>query len=100
MMPEPIPLVPQQAQTSPVQTSTLAATGAGSALLALQYFVHPVWPPPDAILTIVAVALTPIAHLMGRALFKRLSIVADKIDGPDDPPTATAEVTLSAEVKP
>lgn len=95
-MADPIPIVPQ---TSPVQTTSLAAAGTSGALIVAQWLVAPEWPPPLPVLTVLVGVLTPVVHLIGRALFKRLSIVADKIDGPDDLPTATAEVTLSAEVK-
>lgn len=97
-MPEPIALVPQQ-PVSPVQTTSLAAAGTSGALIVAQWLVAPEWPPPLPVLTVLVAALTPVVHMLGRAVSKRLAIVADKIDGPEDPPTATSEVTLSAEVK-
>lgn len=99
-MPDPIPLVPQQTRASPVQTTSLAAAGTGGALIVAQWLVAPEWPPSLPVLTVIVTAMTPVVHMLGRAVSKRLAIVADKIDGPDDTPTATAEVTLSAEMKP
>lgn len=95
-MPDPVPLAPQ---TSPVQTTSLAAAGTGGALIVAQWLVAPEWPPSLPVLTVIVTAMTPVVHMLGRALSKRLAIVADKIDGPDDPPAPTAQVTLSAEVK-
>lgn len=86
-MPEPLPLVPQQ--PSPVQTTSLAAAGTSGALIVAQWLVAPEWPPPLPVLTVLVAAMTPIVHTLGLALFKRLAIVADKIDGPNDPPTVT-----------
>lgn len=91
-MPDPIPLIPQQAQPSPVQTTSLAAAGTSGALIVAQWLVAPEWPPPLPVLTVIVAALTPVVHLIGLALFKRLAIVADRIDGPDDPPTAEVKL--------
>lgn len=68
-----------------MQTSSLAAAGTSGGLIVLQWLVAPEWPPPLPVLTVFVGAMLPVCHLLGRALYKRLTIVADQIDGPDEP---------------
>jgi hypothetical protein len=73
-MADPAPIGGSVANTAAVAVPT------GAALIVLQYLVHPVWPPPDAVLTIVATALVPAVHLIGKAVMTRLTRAADKLD--------------------
>jgi|SRR5215469_1008159 len=69
-----------------VATTAAVAVPTGAALIVLQYLVHPVWPPPDAVLTIAATALVPVAHMMGKAIMNRFTRIASQIDPTDDAP--------------
>lgn len=72
---------------SVAQTAAVAMpTGAG--LIVLQYLCHPTWPPPDAVLTIASVTLIPLAHLIGRALCRRVENWTAAEDAPPPPVTA------------
>lgn len=77
------------ADQASVTGTTLASAGTAGTVAVLSYLVHPAWPPPDAIIAIAAAAVTPIAHLLGRALYNRLVKVASDIDPTDDAPPAS-----------
>ena len=79
-----------------VGTTGMVAVGTGAGLIILQYLVHPVWPPPEPVLTIAATGLAPAAHLLGKALMGRLFWFASKIDPTDDPPTPSVVVDAPA----
>lgn len=70
-----------------VQATSLVAMPMSAGLIVLQYLVHPVWPPPDSILTIAVGFLAPMTHLVGRALYRKILAWA----GPDDTPTPSAQ---------
>lgn len=63
-----------------IQHTAIASAAAGTALILLQYAVHPVWPPPESVLTIFAMSVIPPSHLIGRALWRLLT----KWAGPED----------------
>lgn len=69
-----------------ITTSTMASAGTAGTIAVLTYLTHPVWPPPTEVIAIMGGMLTPIAHLLGRALYNRLVKVASDIDPTDDPP--------------
>lgn len=68
-----------------VQQTTNVALPMGIGLVVLQYLVHPVWPPPETILTIAATATAPAAHLIGRAIYRKLASWAGDPDQADTP---------------
>lgn len=72
---------------APTVTGTsLASIGAGGGLIFVKWLVEPSWPPPDPVLTITVTAAVPAIHLLGRALFNRLRLLASAIDPEDDVP--------------
>lgn len=78
-----------------VATTTAIALPTGAGLIVLQYLVQPVWPPPSPVLTIVATALVPVAHLIGKAFMGRLTRAAAELDEPE---AAPAPVPIPAAV--
>lgn len=78
---------PQEAPAGgSVTTSTMAAAGTAGTVAVLTYLTHPIWPPPVEIIAIVGGMMTPILHLLGRAIYNRLVKVASDIDPTDDVP--------------
>lgn len=75
-----------------VTTTTIAGVGTSTMLLALQYATHPVWPPPDSLLTVLAGYLAPVAHLIGRAIYRKIADAAgEPLQGAVTPPPAPAQ---------
>lgn len=95
-----MPDAPTQVQTtalvpqSSAQSTALASAGTSGGIVIAQWLVAPDWPPSLAVITVAVGILTPVAHLLGRALYTRLTRIADKLDGDE-----TTTVTVSAEVQ-
>lgn len=68
-----------------VMTTGTVSLSTGGGLIVAQWLVHPVWPPPDAVLTLVVAALAPFAHLVGRAIYRKLSTWAEEEPAPPPP---------------
>lgn len=88
------------APATPVSNTTIAAGSTGAALIFAQWLVHPVWPPPEPVLTIAITALVPIGHLLARAIYNRLVKVASDIDPSDDPKPAPPQAAPATPLPP
>ena len=53
-------------------TATIGISTTGG-LVIVEWLVQPSWPPPTAVLTIAVGLLTPIIHLVGRAVYRKVA---------------------------
>ena len=56
-----------------LQNTTVAGLGAGSGFRFAQWAVHPTWPPPDPVIAVAIAWLTPLAHMAGRGIYRRIA---------------------------
>ena len=70
--------VPAQAPAAPkpshlVQNVAMGTLSTTSALVILEWVVQPTWPPPVAVLTVAAGLMTPVVHVAGRGVMRKLA---------------------------
>ena len=56
-----------------VLTTTAVSGSVGIGVVIANYLVHPLWPPPEDVITIVVAACSAPAHLIGRAIYRKLT---------------------------
>lgn len=72
-----------------VQATTNVAVPLTSGLAIATWLVQPVWPPPESVLILIVGLLSPLGHLVGRAIYRKIAALAGEPDDakPDvDPP--------------
>lgn len=56
-----------------MQQTTVVSLPMTAGLIFLQWLVHPTWPPSNEVLTIFVGVMAPLAHLVGRAIYRKLT---------------------------
>lgn len=80
-----------------VQQTTNVAIPLTSGLAIAMWAVAPTWPPPESVLVLVVGMLSPIAHLVGRAVYNRVAVWAGEPPLPqDEAPVSTNPPTTPA----
>ena len=63
---------PPKASLGAVQFTAVAAASSSSALIVVMWAVHPTWPPSIDVIAVVFGWVAPVAHLVGRGIYRRL----------------------------
>ena len=63
---------PTKPSLGAVQFTAVAAASSSSALIVVMWAVHPTWPPSIDVIAVVFGWVAPVAHLIGRGIYRRL----------------------------
>lgn len=77
-----------------VQTTAAVALPVGAGLIVATYLTHPVWPPPQEVLTVVVTAAAPLLHLIYKGFYRWLTGVVGEngADVPAEPPVVAPSI--------